>query len=152
MSFPARGRKDSSQGPQRAWYGVDSYSRLNSRANNRDLASIARTHALRQTSLGRAIRRPPRAYREAPATTRLNGDPNVDEQTEAAVQSGTIARLMLDKGFGFFRDQRGTEHFFHRGSVRGAVFELLREGQRVEFTPEQSQKRTRAGSMRLVDE
>src|SRR5262249_11240179 len=30
----------------------------------------------------------------------------------------------------------GTEHFFHRGSVRGAVFELLREGQRVEFTPE----------------
>ena len=68
------------------------------------------------------------------------------------MQSGTIARLLLDKGFGFIRDERGTEHFFHRGSVRGAVFELLREGQRVEFTPEESQKGPRAADVRLVDE
>jgi cold shock CspA family protein len=47
------------------------------------------------------------------------------------MQSGTIVRLLLDKGFGFIRDERGSEHFFHRGSVRGAVFELLREGQRA---------------------
>ena len=66
--------------------------------------------------------------------------------------SGTIARLLLDKGFGFIRDERGTEHFFHRGSVRGVVFELLREGQRVEFTPEESQKGPRAGEVRLVDD
>ena len=45
--------------------------------------------------------------------------------------SGTIARLLIDKGFGFIRDESGVEHFFHRSSVRGAVFELLREGQRV---------------------
>ena len=32
------------------------------------------------------------------------------------MQSGTIARLLLDQGFGFIRDERGTEHFFHRGS------------------------------------
>ena len=68
------------------------------------------------------------------------------------MQRGTIARLLLDKGFGFIRDERGTEHFFHRGSVRGAIFELLREGQRVEFTPEESQKRPFAGDVRLVDE
>ena len=49
---------------------------------------------------------------------------------------GTIARLLMDKGFGFIRDDRGIEHFFHRSSVRNAVFEMLREGQRVEFTPE----------------
>ena len=66
--------------------------------------------------------------------------------------SGIIARLLLDKGFGFIRDERGLEHFFHRGSVRGAVFELLREGQRVEFTPEESQKGLRAGDVRVVDE
>ena len=48
--------------------------------------------------------------------------------------SGTIARLLIDKGFGFIRDESGVEHFFHRSAVRGAVFELLREGQRVEFT------------------
>ena len=68
------------------------------------------------------------------------------------MQSGTIARLLLDKGFGFIRDECGTELFFHRGSVRGAVFELVREGQRVEFTPEESQKGPRAGDVRLVDE
>ena len=44
--------------------------------------------------------------------------------------TGTIARLLIDKGFGFIRDEGGIEHFFHRSSVRGAVFELLREGQR----------------------
>ena len=41
------------------------------------------------------------------------------------MQTGTIARLLIDKGFGFIRDEGGTEHFFHRSSVRGAVFELL---------------------------
>ena len=33
----------------------------------------------------------------------------------------------------------------------GAVFELLREGQRVEFTPEDSQKGPRAGDVRLIE-
>jgi cold shock CspA family protein len=36
--------------------------------------------------------------------------------------NGTIARLLIDKGFGFIRDESGVEHFFHRSSVRGAVF------------------------------
>mgnify|MGYP003347543597 CR=1 FL=1 len=51
--------------------------------------------------------------------------------------TGTIARLLIDKGFGFIRDESGMEHFFHRSAVRGAVFELLREGQRVEFAIEE---------------
>ena len=50
------------------------------------------------------------------------------------MSTGTIARLLIDKGFGFIRDESGIEHFFHRSAVRGAVFELLREGQRVEFS------------------
>ena len=61
--------------------------------------------------------------------------------------TGTIARLLIDKGFGFIRDEGGIEHFFHRSAVRGAVFELLREGQRVEFTPEESAKGPRAGDI-----
>ena len=65
--------------------------------------------------------------------------------------SGTIARLLIDKGFGFSRDESGLEHFFHRSSVRGAVFELLREGQRVDFIIEESQKGPRAGDVQLVD-
>ncbi|MEP7116269.1 MAG: cold shock domain-containing protein [Acidobacteriota bacterium] len=64
---------------------------------------------------------------------------------------GTIARLLIDKGFGFIRDESGTEHFFHRSAVRGAVFELLREGQRVEFVTEESAKGPRAADVRLIE-
>ena len=65
--------------------------------------------------------------------------------------NGKVKRLVSDKGFGFIRDDGGIEHFFHRSSVRGAVFELLREGQRVEFTPEDSGKGPRAGDVRLIE-
>jgi cold shock protein len=65
--------------------------------------------------------------------------------------NGTIARLLIDKGFGFIRDESGVEHFFHRSAVRSAVFELLREGQRVEFSSEDSPKGPRAGEVRLLD-
>ena len=65
--------------------------------------------------------------------------------------SGTIARLLIDKGFGFIRDESGIEHFFHRSSVRGSLFELLREGQRVDFTQEDSGKGPRAGDVRRIE-
>ena len=66
--------------------------------------------------------------------------------------TGTIARLLIDKGFGFIRDEGGTEHFFHRSAVRSQVFELLREGQRVEFTPKRiPPKGPRAGDVRLIE-
>ena len=65
--------------------------------------------------------------------------------------TGTIARLLIDKGFGFIRDEGGIEHFFHRSSVRSTVFELLREGQQVEFTVEDSPKGPRAAEVRLTD-
>ena len=64
---------------------------------------------------------------------------------------GTIARLLIDKGFGFIRDENGVEHFFHRSAIRGAVFELLREGPRVEFVNEDSPKGPRAADVRLID-
>ena len=70
---------------------------------------------------------------------------------DTGMPTGTIARLLIDKGFGFIRDEGGIEHFFHRSSVRGAVFELLREGQRVEFTQEESGKGPRAGEVRLIE-
>ena len=77
---------------------------------------------------------------------------------DTAMPTGTIARLLIDKGFGFIRDEGGIEHFFHRSAVRGAVFELLREGQRdicprlcVEFSSEDSSKGPRAGDVRLIE-
>ena len=41
--------------------------------------------------------------------------------------SGTIKRLVRDRGFGFIRDDGGQEWFFHRSSVEGS-FDQLNEG------------------------
>ena len=65
--------------------------------------------------------------------------------------SGTIVRLLIDKGFGFISDEGGVEHFFHQTAVQDAVFESLREGQRVEFTVEESTKGPRAGDVRVTE-
>ena len=64
--------------------------------------------------------------------------------------TGPTARLLMDRGFGFMREEGGTEHVFHRSSVRDSVCELRREGQRVEFTPEEAQEGPRAGDVRLI--
>ena len=61
--------------------------------------------------------------------------------------SGTIKRLVRDRGFGFIRDDAGQEWFFHRSSVQGS-FEGLSEGQRVNFEEEASAKGPRAGNVR----
>src|SRR4051812_28537386 len=34
-------------------------------------------------------------------------------KTQVMSSSGTIARIMMDRGFGFIRDERGQELFFH---------------------------------------
>jgi CspA family cold shock protein len=61
--------------------------------------------------------------------------------------SGTIKRLVRDRGFGFIRDDGGQEWFFHRSSVQGS-FDQLNEGQRVNFEEEPSAKGPRAGNVR----
>ena len=65
--------------------------------------------------------------------------------------SGTIVRLLTDKGFGFLSDEGGVEHFFHRSGVQDTVFESLRAGQRVEFTVEESTKGPRACDVRVIE-
>ena len=64
--------------------------------------------------------------------------------------NGTIVRLLTDKGFGFVSDEGGVEHFFHQSAVQ-EVFEVLREGQRVEFTVEESTKGPRACDVRVIE-
>ena len=59
--------------------------------------------------------------------------------------TGTIARLVIDKEFGFIRDESGTEHCFHRGAgdaqVSGDLGEPL-DVHLLEFTNVQSGART----------
>ena len=62
--------------------------------------------------------------------------------------SGTIKRLVRDRGFGFIRDDAGQEWFFHRSAVAQGAFDKLAEGQRVDFDEESSAKGPRAGNVR----
>ena len=64
--------------------------------------------------------------------------------------TGTISRVMSDKGFGFIQGEDGHEYFMHRSAVRdGSVFEQLREGQSVAFDAGQGDKGPRAENVRV---
>jgi len=51
--------------------------------------------------------------------------------------SGTIKKLVSDRGFGFILPEgaapTGKDLFFHRADVGGSGYDSLREGQKVSF-------------------
>ena len=64
--------------------------------------------------------------------------------------TGTVAKVMSDKGFGFIQGEDGQEYFMHRSAVRdGSVFEQLREGQTVVFEAGRGDKGPRAENVRV---
>jgi CspA family cold shock protein len=67
-----------------------------------------------------------------------------------AAMSGTIKRLVSDKGFGFVAAQDGSEYFFHQSACAETRFDDLREGQAVTFEKGQGPKGPRAESVRLA--
>jgi CspA family cold shock protein len=62
--------------------------------------------------------------------------------------TGTIRTLRTDKGFGFIKDDKGNEYFFHRSAVYGEGLEDLREGDSVEFQVGEGPKGPRAEDVR----
>ena len=59
--------------------------------------------------------------------------------------TGTIKKLVSDRGFGFIAAEDGKEYFFHRTGLDSSVnFDSLAGGERVEFEIEQSPKGPRA--------
>ena len=53
------------------------------------------------------------------------------------MRSGSIVRLVRDRGFGFIRTDDGTEVFFHATGVTGGTpYDNLNEGQVVNFEVE----------------
>lgn len=56
--------------------------------------------------------------------------------------TGTIAKLMTDRGFGFIKPDEGDKDlFFHARAVVGdAVYDDLREGDKVTFEIEEGPK------------
>jgi CspA family cold shock protein len=65
--------------------------------------------------------------------------------------SGTIKKLVSDRGFGFIAASDGKEYFFHRNALEtSADFDRLIGGERVEFEAEASPKGPQAGKVRLL--
>jgi CspA family cold shock protein len=67
--------------------------------------------------------------------------------------TGTVTRLVRDRGFGFIRTQAGGELFFHHSALPSGVFDTLQEGQELEFEVETDPRGRgeRAKDIRLVD-
>ena len=59
--------------------------------------------------------------------------------------TGTIKRIVADRGFGFIAAEDRTEYFFHRDQLQaGLDFESLRQGDRVTFETQAGPKGPRA--------
>ena len=59
--------------------------------------------------------------------------------------TGTIKKVVADRGFGFITADDAKEYFFHRNSLDNTLdFDRLNGGEKVEFEVEQSPKGPRA--------
>jgi cold shock protein len=73
------------------------------------------------------------------------------ERKEQVMSTGTIKKIVSDRGFGFIQANDGNEYFFHRTGVEASVnFDALIGGEQVNFDVEPSQKGPRAQRVRLA--
>jgi CspA family cold shock protein len=64
--------------------------------------------------------------------------------------TGTIKKIMRDKGFGFIVPDDGSDDvFFHRSRLEKVQFEDLREGEEVEFQVRPGEKGPQAFAVKL---
>ena len=67
--------------------------------------------------------------------------------------TGTIKKVVSDRGFGFITGEDGKDYFFHRNSLAESLpFNAIAGGERVEFTLQASDRGPRAINVRLVAE
>jgi len=66
------------------------------------------------------------------------------------MQKGAIRRLAKYRGFGFIKVNGFQNVFFHRSDVQDAAFDLLREGQSVEFEVSLGPKGLRATGVKVI--
>jgi CspA family cold shock protein len=76
---------------------------------------------------------------------------DVFREEEFEMPTGTIKKLVSDRGFGFIAAEDGREYFFHRTGLDSSVnFDSLAGGERVNFEIEPSQKGPRANRIKLA--
>ena len=66
-------------------------------------------------------------------------------------ESGTVLKLVSDKGFGFIQTGSGQELFFHTSEVAAGRFGELQVGQQVLFTTGHGPKGPRAEKVQPID-
>ena len=65
--------------------------------------------------------------------------------------TGTVAKLVSDRCFGFIAAEDGKEYFFHRNELENSSdFDRLAGGESVEFETENSPKGPQAVKVRLT--
>jgi CspA family cold shock protein len=65
------------------------------------------------------------------------------------VATGTVKKVVADRGFGFITAEDGKEYFFHRSGLDASLdFDRLAGGEKVEFEIESSPKGPRAAKVR----
>lgn len=65
--------------------------------------------------------------------------------------TGTVKKVVADRGFGFIAAEDGEEYFFHRSGMDSSLtFENLASGERVSFDVERSDKGPRAAHVRAA--
>ena len=65
--------------------------------------------------------------------------------------TGTIKKVVADRGFGFITADDAKEYFFHRNSLDSSLdFDRLNGGEKVQFEIEQSPKGPRANRVRAA--
>ena len=63
--------------------------------------------------------------------------------------TGTVKKVIADRGFGFITAEDAKEYFFHRGALDSSIdFDRLVGGERVTFEIETSPKGPRAAQVR----
>ena len=65
--------------------------------------------------------------------------------------TGTIKKVVADRGFGFITADDGKDYFFHRSGLDPSLdFDRLSGGEKVEFEIESSPKGPRAAKIRAA--
>jgi CspA family cold shock protein len=68
-----------------------------------------------------------------------------EKRSRDAVATGTIKKLVSDRGFGFITGEDGKDYFFHRDGLDSSLdFDRLAGGEKVSFDIESSPRGPRA--------
>ncbi len=64
--------------------------------------------------------------------------------------TGHVKWFNESKGFGFLEQEDGKDVFVHYSAIAGSGFKTLKEGQKVQFTVEESDKGLQAANVEVV--